>query len=104
MKAYESPADSAGGFFIALIPPLLIALLDSGWVQALCVLAGWWMDNVVFDNVPKPKFMKEGLDIPLILINCRHDRMEVLPGLVRAILAIPLTTAVVRLARLTGTG
>lgn len=93
----------AVGFFIAIIPPLLIALLDSGWVQALYVLAGWWLVNVIFDNVIKPKFMQEGLDIPLILIIVGVIGWTWVLGPVGAILAIPLTMAVSRLARFTGT-
>ena len=93
----------AVGFFIALIPPLLIALLDRGWVQALYVLGAWWLVNVIFDNVIKPKFMKEGLDIPLILIIVGVIGWTWVLGPVGAILAIPLTMAVSRLARFTGT-
>lgn len=93
----------AVGFFLAIIPPLLIALLDSGWVQALYVLAGWWLVNVIFDNVIKPKFMQEGLDIPLILIIVGVIGWTWVLGPVGAILAIPLTMAVSRLARFTGT-
>lgn len=93
----------AVGFFIALIPPLLIALLDRGWVQALYVLGAWWLVNVIFDNVIKPKFMKEGLDMPLILIIVGVIGWTWVLGPVGAILAIPLTMAVSRLARFTGT-
>ncbi len=92
----------AVGFFIALIPPLIIALLDNGWVQALYVLAGWWLVNVVFDNVIKPKFMKEGLDISLVLIIVGVISWTWVLGPAGAILAIPLTMAVVRLVHFTG--
>lgn len=91
----------AVGFFFALIPPLLIALLDSGWTQALYVLVGWWFVNVIFDNVIKPKFMKKGLDISLVLIIVGVIGWTWVLGPVGAILAIPLTMAVVRVVHFT---
>jgi len=87
----------AVGFFFGIVPPLLIALLDHGLKRALFVLAGWWVVNLVFDNVIRPKFMKEGLNIPLLLIIVGVIVWSWVLGPVGAIVAIPLTMAVIRL-------
>jgi predicted PurR-regulated permease PerM len=79
------------GFFMALIPPLLVALLDYGWQKALLVLVSWSVINFIFDNVVKPKFMKKGLDIPFLLIILGLIFWSWVLGPVGAILAVPLT-------------
>jgi AI-2 transport protein TqsA len=92
----------AVGFFIALIPPVLIALLDQGLARALYVLAGWWFVNFIFDNIIRPKFMKKGLQIPLLSIIVGLVIWAWVLGPVGAILAIPLTMAVMRLIQYAG--
>ena len=79
------------GFFMALIPPLLVALLDYGWRKALLVLVSWWVINFIFDNIVKPKFMKKGLDISFLLIILGLIFWSWVLGPVGAILAVPLT-------------
>ena len=89
----------AVGLLIAVIPPFLITLLDHGLVRALYVLASWWFINVIFDNIIRPKFMKKGLRIPLLSIILGLVIWAWVLGPVGAILAIPLTMAVIRLVQ-----
>ncbi len=86
------------GFFIALVPPVLIALLDQGWPQALGVVIGWWVINFLFDNVIRPRFMKKGLDLSVLLIVLSLIFWSWLLGPAGAVLAVPLTLMVRRLA------
>jgi len=81
---------STFGFFMALIPPLLVALLDYGWRKALLVLVGLWVINFIFDNIIKPKFMKEGLDIPSFRYPGAHLWSWVLGPSVRSLLSLDM--------------
>jgi predicted PurR-regulated permease PerM len=84
----------AFGFILALIPPLLIAFLESGWKIALVVAIGYWVFNFVGDNIIKPRFMKKGLDISILTIILSLLIWNWILGSIGAILAIPLTLAI----------
>lgn len=82
------------GFIIALIPPVVLALLESGWTEALIVLAGYLIINNLVDNVLKPKIIGQGLNLsPLVIILSLFFWGWVF-GAVGAILAVPLTMTV----------
>lgn len=82
------------GFIIALIPPVVLALLESGWASAVIVLAGYLLINNLVDNVLKPKIMGQGLNLsPLVIILSLFFWAWVF-GAVGAILAVPLTMTV----------
>jgi AI-2 transport protein TqsA len=84
----------AFGFLLALIPPLIVAFLESGWKVALAVGIGYWVLNFVGDNVIKPRFMKKGLDISILTIILSLLFWSWVLGSIGTILAIPLTLAV----------
>lgn len=84
----------AFGFILALIPPLVIAFLESGWKVALAVGIGYWVFNFVGDNIIKPRFMKKGLDISILTIILSLLVWNWVLGSIGAILAIPLTLAI----------
>lgn len=84
----------AFGFALALIPPLIIAFLESGWKVALAVGIGYWVFNFVGDNIIKPRFMKKGLDISILTIILSLLFWSWVLGSVGAILAIPMTLAI----------
>lgn len=81
----------AFGFLLALIPPLIIAFLESGWKLALAVGIGYWILNFIGDNIIKPRFMKKGLDISILAIILSLLFWSWVLGSVGTILAIPLT-------------
>ncbi|MDH7499926.1 MAG: AI-2E family transporter [candidate division NC10 bacterium] len=82
------------GFLIALIPPALVALLKSGWKIALVAVLGYLILVFVGDNLIKPKFMKKGLDISILMIVLSLIFWGWVFGSVGAILAVPLTLTV----------
>lgn len=84
----------AFGFLIALIPPAFVALLRSGWRIALVVVLGYLILVLVGDNIVKPKFMKKGLDISILVIILSLIFWSWVLGSVGAILAVPLTLTV----------
>jgi len=84
----------AVGFLLALIPPAIVGLLQSGWVTALFVVIGYWAINFVGDNILKPKFLKKGLDVSILVILLSLLFWNWVLGAVGAILAVPLTLAI----------
>jgi len=85
------------GFWLAMIPPLLLALLEFGWLKALIVFVGYVLINFLGDNILKPKLFGEELNMaPVITIVSLFFWVWVLGG-VGALLAIPLTLAVNKL-------
>jgi AI-2 transport protein TqsA len=87
----------AVGFFFALIPPVIVALLDHGWDRALAVIVVWGAINLLFDNIIKPQFVKKGLSISITVIFLSVIYWAWVLGPIGAILAVPLTLTVRRL-------
>jgi AI-2 transport protein TqsA len=84
----------AVGFLLALIPPAIVGFLQSGWVTVLFVVIGYWAINFVGDNILKPKFLKKGLDVSILVILLSLLFWNWVLGAVGAILAVPLTLAI----------
>ena len=87
------------GFLLALIPPVIVAFLESGWKIALAVLIGYWVFNFVGDNIIKPKFMKRGLSVSFLTLMLSLIFWTWVLGPAGAVLAVPLTLAVTNLAK-----
>jgi predicted PurR-regulated permease PerM len=82
------------GFWIALIPPFLLALLEFGAARALIVLAGYVLINGGVQNFLQPRIMGAGLNLsPLVVILSLFFWGWVL-GPMGALLAVPLTMIV----------
>ena len=88
------------GFAFALIPPALLALLETGWQSALIVVLGWWFVNLIGDNVIKPRFFVKGLDISFTTIVFAVVFWSWVLGPAGAILALPLALSMRRIADL----
>ena len=88
------------GFAIALIPPALLALLESGWQSALIVALGWWFVNLIGDNVIKPRFFVKGLDISFTNIVFSVVFWSWVLGPAGAILALPIALSLRRVTAL----
>jgi predicted PurR-regulated permease PerM len=82
------------GFWIALIPPFLLALLEFGVAKALIVLTGYVLINGGVQNFLQPRMMGSGLNLsPLVVILSLFFWGWVL-GPMGALLAVPLTMIV----------
>jgi AI-2 transport protein TqsA len=88
------------GFLFAIIPPALLALLESGWQKALIVVLGWWFVNLIGDNVIKPRFFVKGLDISFTNIVFSVVFWSFVLGPAGAILALPIALSLRRAAAL----
>jgi len=79
------------GFWLAAIPPTLLALLEFGPGTAVLTFLGVVLINGFAENVVKPKYMGEGLNIsPFIVIFSVIFWAAVL-GPLGAILGVPMT-------------
>ena len=79
------------GFWLAAIPPTLLTLLESGPAAAVLVFLGVVLINGFAENVVKPKYMGEGLNIsPFVVIFSVIFWAAVL-GPMGAILGVPMT-------------
>jgi AI-2 transport protein TqsA len=84
------------GIILALVPPVILTLLELGWQRALVILAGFVVLNFVVDNLVKPRFLRSGLDVPPLLGLLALVVWAYLLGATGAVLAIPLTIAIRR--------
>ncbi|HON37862.1 MAG TPA: AI-2E family transporter [Deltaproteobacteria bacterium] len=82
------------GGFIAIVPPVALGFLESGIMTAVAVLVLFTINNLLWDNVLKPRFMVKVLDIPFLLIILSIIFWSWVLGSVGTILAVPLTMVV----------
>lgn len=79
------------GFLLAVIPPVVIALLEQGGTTAGIVFGTWYALNLLFDNVVKPKFLKKEFEVSFLAVIVVLMFWSYVLGPLGAILAVPLT-------------
>ncbi len=79
------------GFWLAAIPPTILAWLEGGPVVALIVFVGIILINGIADEILKPKFMGEGLDLAPITVIFSVTIWTAVLGPLGAILGVPIT-------------
>jgi predicted PurR-regulated permease PerM len=85
------------GFWLALIPPVMLAYAESGPVTALIVFLGYVVINGSVQNIVQPKLMGDQLNLsPLVVIASLFIWTWVL-GPIGALIAVPMTMAVQQL-------
>jgi AI-2 transport protein TqsA len=85
------------GFWLALIPPVLLAYAESGPATALIVFLGYVLINGSVQNIVQPKLMGDQLNLsPLVVIASLFIWTWVL-GPIGALVAVPMTMAVQQL-------
>ena len=82
------------GYLIALIPPMLVALLQHGPGTALAVLIGYQLINGLVDSVLGPRLLGRGLDVAAIVTILSLVLWGFVLGPVGALLSVPLTVLV----------
>lgn len=85
------------GFILGMIPPLIVTLLEQGPARAGILLGVTFLANLVADNVIKPKVMGSGLGLSPLVIVVSLMAWSFILGAMGAILAVPLTIAIVSL-------
>jgi AI-2 transport protein TqsA len=81
------------GFFLAVIPPVVIALLEQGGRSAGIVFGSWYVINLVFDNIVRPRFLKKEFEVSFLTVIVVLMFWSYVLGPLGAILAIPLSLA-----------
>ena len=85
------------GFWLAMIPPFLLAFAEFGLSKALLVLIGYVLINGSIQNIVQPKLMGDRLNLsPLAIVSSLFIWTWVL-GPLGALLAVPMTMAVQKL-------
>jgi AI-2 transport protein TqsA len=79
------------GFWIALVPPVLLALLTGGWGLAIGVFVLFTVVNFVLTSVIQPKYVGDAVGISVSLTLIALVFWGWLLGTVGAVLAVPLT-------------
>ena len=78
------------GFLISVIPPAIMALVQFGWETALIVVVLYIIINFLVDNVIKPKFIQEGVNISVLVTFVSLIVWGWVLGPIGAILAVPM--------------
>jgi predicted PurR-regulated permease PerM len=79
------------GFWLAAIPPTLLGLLEHGPLIALLTLAGILLINGFADNVVKPRYIGEGLNLAPFMVLFSIVLWSFVLGPAGAILGVPMT-------------
>lgn len=79
------------GYIIALVPPLVLALLESGIGAAVAVFIGYALINNFFDMVVGPRYLGQGLDLSTLVTFLAVIFWTWVLGPIGAFLALPLT-------------
>lgn len=81
------------GFALALVPPALLGLVEFGFARAAIVVVGYTVINFLVDNVFKPRFVGETLDLSALVVVLSLLFWGWLLGPIGALIAIPLSIA-----------
>ena len=85
------------GFWLALIPPFLLAFAEFGPGTALLVLIGYVLINGSVQNLIQPKLMGDSVDLSPLSITASLFIWTWVIGPMGALLAVPLTMGVQKL-------
>lgn len=85
------------GFYLALIPPLLLVLLNRGLLQVLIFGVIYALINNFFDIVIAPRYLGKGLDLSVLVTFLAVVIWTWILGPIGAFMALPLTIMVKKL-------
>jgi predicted PurR-regulated permease PerM len=82
------------GFYISVIPPAVMALIQFGVPQMMIVIVAYFVINFVVDSVIKPRFIQKGLGISYAVAFLFLILWGWVLGPIGAILAVPIAMIV----------
>lgn len=85
------------GYVIALVPPLVLALLQYGLGKAVIVFVGYALINNFFDMVLGPRYLGKGLDLSTLVTFLAVIFWAWIFGAIGAFMALPLTVMLKKL-------
>ena len=82
------------GSIIALIPPVLLTIVQFGFGKALVVLIGYVVINTIMGNILEPKFMGKGLGLSTLVVFLSLIFWGWVLGPIGMLLSVPLTITI----------
>jgi AI-2 transport protein TqsA len=82
------------GSILAVIPPLLLTIVQLGFMEALVVLAGYVTINTIIGNILEPKFMGKGLGLSTLVVFLSLVFWGWVLGPIGMLLSVPLTITI----------
>jgi predicted PurR-regulated permease PerM len=82
------------GSIIALIPPVLLTIIQIGFIEALIVLIGYLIINTIMGNIIEPKFMGKGLGLSTLVVFLSLIFWGWILGPIGMLLSVPLTLTI----------
>ena len=82
------------GYWLALIPPLIVALATQGFGTATIVFFGYWIINGFFDSIVGPKFQGTKLNLSPVLTMISVFFWGSMFGAIGGMMALPLTLGI----------
>ncbi len=82
------------GSILAAIPPILLAIVQTGPTQAIVVAIGYLVVNLSIGNIIEPRFMGKGLGLSTLVVFISLVFWGWVLGPVGMLLAVPLTMTV----------
>jgi predicted PurR-regulated permease PerM len=82
------------GFLISVIPPAILALIQFGFTEMLIVIGAYVVINFLVDNIIKPRFIEEGVNISVLVSFLSLVVWGWVLGPIGAILAVPMSIIV----------
>jgi predicted PurR-regulated permease PerM len=82
------------GSMIALIPPVLLTIIQIGFFEALIVLVGYLTINTIMGNILEPKFMGKGLGLSTLVVFLSLIFWGWVLGPIGMLLSVPLTLTI----------
>jgi AI-2 transport protein TqsA len=82
------------GSVLALIPPVLLTIIQQGFVPAMIVLAGYIVINTIMGNILEPKFMGKGLGLSTLVVFLSLTFWGWVLGPIGMLLSVPLTITI----------
>jgi predicted PurR-regulated permease PerM len=79
------------GLFTAMIPPTLLALAESGWLQAAVIVIGITAINLTIENVLEPGYTGKRLQLSPTIVFLSFFFWAWLLGPIGALLSMPIT-------------
>lgn len=82
------------GFIISVIPPAIMALIQFGFTEMIIVIVAYIIINFLVDNVIKPRFIQESVNISATVTFLSLILWGWVLGPIGAILAVPMAIVV----------
>ena len=82
------------GSIIALIPPVLLTIIQLGFVEAIIILIGYLVINTIMGNILEPKFMGKGLGLSTLVVFLSLIFWGWILGPIGMLLSVPLTITI----------